>query len=361
MELYGRDPVTRAIDLLHLGRDRVICAYVAGGLIVDPGPSSCVETLLDGLGGVTPRGLLLTHIHLDHAGASGVLCRRFPDLVVYVHETGAPHLVDPSKLLASATRLHGDDMDELWGEVAPVPSHRIRALSGGERVEGFQVAYTPGHASHHVCYFHEDSGDAYVGDTAGVRIPPYEHTVAPTPPPDIDVEAWLDSLHKIAAWNPQSLQLSTLGRRGLGPPGRRGAVHRPPRGRAARSYGSRHDGGLRAGRAARPALPRPRPLLAEAGRMNETIELPRVDEPGTGLDDNWRVIVLNDDHNTFEGVAAALSRILPGVSYDQGMAMANKIHNTGRAIVWTGAREPAELYWEQLKDAGLTMAPLEQG
>jgi glyoxylase-like metal-dependent hydrolase (beta-lactamase superfamily II) len=189
----------------------VICAYVAGGLIVDPGPSSCVETLLDGLGGVTPRGLLLTHIHLDHAGASGVLCRRFPDLVVYVHETGAPHLVDPSKLLASATRLHGDDMDELWGEVAPVPSHRIRALSGGERVEGFQVAYTPGHASHHVCYFHEDPGDAYVGDTAGVRIPPYEHTVAPTPPPDIDVEAWLDSLHKIAAWNPQSLQLTHFG------------------------------------------------------------------------------------------------------------------------------------------------------
>jgi ATP-dependent Clp protease adaptor protein ClpS len=95
--------------------------------------------------------------------------------------------------------------------------------------------------------------------------------------------------------------------------------------------------------------------------MNETIELPRVDEPGTGLDDNWRVIVLNDDHNTFEGVAAALSRILPGVTYDQGMAMANKIHNTGRAVVWTGAREPAELYWEQLKDAGLTMAPLEKG
>lgn len=95
--------------------------------------------------------------------------------------------------------------------------------------------------------------------------------------------------------------------------------------------------------------------------MNETIELPRVGEPGTGLDHNWRVIVLNDDHNTFEGVAAALSRVLPGVSYDQGMAMANKIHNTGRAVVWTGAREPAELYWEQLNDAGLTMAPLEQG
>ena len=95
--------------------------------------------------------------------------------------------------------------------------------------------------------------------------------------------------------------------------------------------------------------------------MTETIELPRMGGPDTGLDDNWRVIVLNDNHNTFEGVAKALSRVLPGVSYDQGMAMANRIHNTGRAIVWSGAREPAELYWEQLKEAGLTMAPLEQG
>jgi ATP-dependent Clp protease adaptor protein ClpS len=95
--------------------------------------------------------------------------------------------------------------------------------------------------------------------------------------------------------------------------------------------------------------------------MTETIELPRTGGPDTGLDDNWRVIVLNDNHNTFEGVAKALSRVLPGVSYDQGMAMANRIHNTGRAIVWSGAREPAELYWEQLKEAGLTMAPLEQG
>jgi ATP-dependent Clp protease adaptor protein ClpS len=92
-----------------------------------------------------------------------------------------------------------------------------------------------------------------------------------------------------------------------------------------------------------------------------TVELPRVGGPGSGLEDNWRVIVLNDDHNTFEGVATTLSRVLPGVSYAQGMTMANKIHNRGQAIVWSGAREPAELYWEQLSDAGLTMAPLEQG
>jgi glyoxylase-like metal-dependent hydrolase (beta-lactamase superfamily II) len=182
-----------------------------GDLIIDPGPASCVETLLERLGPAQPRALLLTHIHLDHAGAAGVLCRRFPDLAVYVHETGAPHLIDPSKLLQSAGRLYGDDMWELWGEVAAVPADRVRTLKGGETVEGFRVAYTPGHASHHVCYLLEETGDAYVGDVAGVRIPPYEHTEAPTPPPDIDVEAWLDSLHTVACWNPHSLCLTHFG------------------------------------------------------------------------------------------------------------------------------------------------------
>jgi glyoxylase-like metal-dependent hydrolase (beta-lactamase superfamily II) len=203
--------VSRPIDVLHLGRDRVICAYEVDGAIVDPGPASCVETLIDRLGPVEPRALLLTHIHLDHAGATGVLCRRYPKLKVYVHEVGAPHLIDPSKLLQSAGRLHGDDMWELWGEVAPVPEERITTLSGGETVEGFRVAYTPGHATHHVSYLHEQSGDAYVGDVAGVRIPPYDHTIAPTPPPDIDLEAWLDSLHTLASWNPQTLRLTHFG------------------------------------------------------------------------------------------------------------------------------------------------------
>jgi glyoxylase-like metal-dependent hydrolase (beta-lactamase superfamily II) len=203
--------VTRAIDVMHLGRDRVICAYETGGLIVDPGPASCCEALIEGLGPVVPRALLLTHIHLDHAGASGVLARRFPELVVYVHERGAPHLIDPSKLLESASRLYGDDMERLWGEVAPVPEDRIRVLKGGETVEGFEVAYTPGHASHHVSYFDPEAGAAYVGDMGGVRIPPHEFTLAPTPPPDIDLEAWLDSLHKIAAWNPSELRLTHFG------------------------------------------------------------------------------------------------------------------------------------------------------
>jgi glyoxylase-like metal-dependent hydrolase (beta-lactamase superfamily II) len=203
--------LSRAIDVLHLGRDRVICAYEVDGLIIDPGPASSLDTLLDRLGSARPRALLLTHIHLDHAGATGVLCRRFPELQVYVHERGAPHLIDPSKLLQSAGRLYGDDMWELWGEVAPVPEERVHRLRGGENVEGFRVAYTPGHASHHVCYLHEDTGDAYVGDMGGVRLPPYEHTVAPTPPPDIDVDAWLDSLHTVAAWNPRSLCLTHFG------------------------------------------------------------------------------------------------------------------------------------------------------
>ena len=204
--------VSRAIDVMHLGRDRVICAYDVGGAIVDPGPTTCVEVLVDALGGLIPRALMLTHVHLDHAGAAGVLSRRFPELVVYVHESGAPHLADPSKLLESAARLYGDDMDRLWGEVGPVPEERIRPLRGGEEVEGFKVAYTPGHASHHVSYLHIDTGDVYVGDTAGVRIPPYEHTVAPTPPPDVDIEAWLDSLQTIAQWNPLALCLTHFGR-----------------------------------------------------------------------------------------------------------------------------------------------------
>jgi len=196
---------------MHLGRDRVICAYEVNGLIIDPGPGSCVETLLDQLGPTKPRALLLTHIHLDHAGASGILCRRFPELQVYVHEVGAPHLIDPSKLLESAGRLYGDDMWELWGEVAPVPEDRVHALSGGETVDGFRVAYTPGHASHHVCFLHEATGWAFVGDMAGVRIPPSGLTLAPTPPPDIDVEAWEHSLSVIAAWEPAGLALTHFG------------------------------------------------------------------------------------------------------------------------------------------------------
>ena len=201
----------REIDVDHEGRSRVICCYEVDGVLVDPGPESSVETLLAKLDGLEPRALLLTHIHFDHAGASGALVRRYPDLPVYVHDRGAPHMVDPERLVASARRLYGEDFDRLWGEVIPVPDDNIRVLHGDERVEGFRVAYTPGHASHHVSYLHEDSGIAYVGDVAGVRIQPEEIVVAPTPPPDVDVEAWHRSLDTVARWDPSALAPTHFG------------------------------------------------------------------------------------------------------------------------------------------------------
>lgn len=167
--------------------------------------------MLDAIGGEQPRALLLTHIHLDHAAATGAMVRRWPDLEVYVHERGAPHLIDPSKLLASAERLYGDKLNYLWGEILPVPEQNVRVLAGGETVQGMQVAYTPGHASHHVTYFHEESGTAFTGDVAACRIPPSHLVVPPTPPPDIDIEVWEESLDTVAAWNPQRLALTHFG------------------------------------------------------------------------------------------------------------------------------------------------------
>ena len=190
----------------------MIGCWQVGEVLIDPGPESSLGALLDELGDWEPRALLLTHIHLDHAGATGVLVRRFPDLPVYVHERGARHLVDPSKLLASARRVYGDEMESLWGEVAAVPEENVRALTGGERVEGLRVEYTPGHAVHHVTYLHEQTGDAYVGDVAGIRIPPHAHTYAPTPPPDIDIPLWLESIERVRALEPGALCLTHFGR-----------------------------------------------------------------------------------------------------------------------------------------------------
>lgn len=204
----------RAIDVRYLGIERVICCWQVGDVLVDPGPEPSLPTVLAALGDARPRALLLTHIHLDHAGGAGALVRRWPDLEVYVHARGAPHLVDPAKLLASAGRLYGAEMDRLYGEIVPIPAARVRPLRGGETLPlagGVRVAATPGHASHHLAYLHEASGRAFVGDVAGVRIPPSALTIAPTPPPDIDVEAWERSLDLIAAWRPTSLGLTHFG------------------------------------------------------------------------------------------------------------------------------------------------------
>ncbi|MDX6670404.1 MAG: hypothetical protein QOI91_767 [Solirubrobacteraceae bacterium] len=201
----------RPIDVRHLGRERVICCWQVGDLLIDPGPESSLDTLVDALGGEAPRALLLTHIHLDHAGATGAIVRRWPHVEVYVHERGARHLANPSKLVASAGRLYGDRMQELWGEIVPVPQENLRPLAGGETVDGFRVAYTPGHASHHVSYLHEDSGRAFAGDVAGVQIRPGGIVLPPTPPPDIDLEAWNDSLSLLAEWKPESLAITHFG------------------------------------------------------------------------------------------------------------------------------------------------------
>jgi glyoxylase-like metal-dependent hydrolase (beta-lactamase superfamily II) len=200
----------REIDVRHLDRERVICCFALDGVIVDPGPESSHRTLLDALGDEVPRAILLTHIHLDHAGATGALVRRWPHAEVWVHERGARHVVDPSKLVASATRLYGDEMARLWGEIVPVPEENLRVLTGGERMDGFRVAYTPGHASHHVSYLHEETGTAFVGDVGGVRIDGGP-IVPPTPPPDIDLDAWRASLDLVAGWSPQRLAVTHFG------------------------------------------------------------------------------------------------------------------------------------------------------
>lgn len=201
----------RVIDVMHLGRPHVIGCWEVDGVLVDPGPESSIGTVLEAIGNEKPRALLLTHIHLDHAAATGALVRRWPDLEVYVHERGAPHLIDPSRLLASAERLYGDRLEYLWGQILPVPEENVRPLVGGETVLGMRVAYTPGHASHHVCYLHEESGTAFVGDVAACRIPPSKLVVPPTPPPDIDIEAWERSLDLVAEWEPERLGLTHFG------------------------------------------------------------------------------------------------------------------------------------------------------
>jgi len=217
-------PNTTLIDVEYLGNSEIIAACLIEGEgnvgIVDPGPASALTTLrskLDQLG-VGVKGLdsiLLTHIHLDHAGATGTLVRENPRIRVYVHERGAPKMIDPTKLLDSARRLYGDQMDRLWGVFLPVPAENVCALAGGERLSlggrQLEVAYTPGHASHHVSYFDRATGLAFVGDTAGIRISNRQTILPITPPPDIDLEAFSRSWQKIREWGPERIFLTHFG------------------------------------------------------------------------------------------------------------------------------------------------------
>ena len=209
----GPDP----LDLMHQGADRVIGSYLLetddGLALFDCGPSTCLPRLKAALlergvelGDV--RHLLLSHIHLDHAGAAGVLVRAHPGLQVHVSEIGAPHLADPSRLETSARRLYGDTFDTLWGELAPVPQQNIRVVAA--RVLGLDCFPTQGHASHHVSYL-DGAGTLYAGDAAGVRIHPDRAVLPPTPPPDFDLEVWLETIDEIERRRPEHLALIHFG------------------------------------------------------------------------------------------------------------------------------------------------------
>jgi len=215
---------TTLLDLDWAGHPRSIAsALLRSGdavALVDPGPSSTIPHLREQLAVHGLRisdldAVFLTHIHLDHAGASGSLVRENPRLRIYVHSRGAPHMTDPSKLLDSARRLYGDTMQRLYGEFLAVPQSNLNILEGGETLSfgsrQLQVVYTPGHASHHVTYFDASEGVAFVGDTAGIAIEGHPYILPATPPPDINLELWNTSLDAIAALKPKRLFLTHFG------------------------------------------------------------------------------------------------------------------------------------------------------
>ncbi len=222
--LREEQPGTWQISLPFLGEHGIIGSYLLtdehGLALVDPGPGSTVEALLSELraAGFDPaaiRHILLTHIHLDHAGATGTLARLLPEAQIYVHSRGAPHLADPSKVLASAARIYGERMETLWGPVEAVPTARLHSLEDGSvlNVAGrrLEVHYTPGHAVHHVVFFDVHSGELFAGDVAGVRLQDIDYVRPPTPPPDLDLEAWSESLSRITRLRPDVLYLGHFG------------------------------------------------------------------------------------------------------------------------------------------------------
>lgn len=208
------------IDLDFMGTEQVIASFLlldergASAALIETGPTTCLDRLTAGLEehGVSNedvRQVFVTHIHLDHAGASGHLSELLPNATFYVHEVGYPHLADPSKLVKSASRIYGERMEELWGEARPVPEDSIVILKDKSETEtagGVLVAHdTPGHAYHHLAYLEPDSGALFTGDVAGIRLPGQSYIRPPTPPPEIDVEAWMQSINHIRQIGPNSL------------------------------------------------------------------------------------------------------------------------------------------------------------
>lgn len=190
------------IDLNFMGRANAIAAYLipyaGGGVLVECGPGSTTTDLEKGLAKHGFRAeditdVLLTHIHLDHAGAAGWFARR--GARIHVHSAGAPHLLDPEKLLSSAKRIYGDMMDELWGDFLPVPENQLDILQDGNVVSidglSFQAVETLGHANHHFVYI--SNGTCFSGDIAGVRMPGVKYLRLPVPPPEFNLEQWRES------------------------------------------------------------------------------------------------------------------------------------------------------------------------
>jgi glyoxylase-like metal-dependent hydrolase (beta-lactamase superfamily II) len=211
------------IDLKHGNRDRYIaCCMLDCGkelALVDPGPSSTLDELVRNLkergASVSDVGtILLTHIHFDHAGATGTLVEQNPRIRVFVHERGAAHLIDPARLLKSASRVFGSNIEEFWGAFKPVPARNLSVLNGGEEItigeRRFEVLYTPGHAVHHISYFEMDSKVAFVGDAAGVRIT-NSYVYPATPPPDVDLAQLNESVDLIESREPERLFLTHFG------------------------------------------------------------------------------------------------------------------------------------------------------
>src|SRR5579871_243317 len=215
------------IDTLFQGERGTIASYLLTGdnglALIDVGSGATVEQLLAGVraAGFDPtdiRHLVLTHIHLDHAGASGALVRRIPEAQVYVHRLGAPHLAHPEKLLSSAQRIYGDKMDRLWGTTEPVPEDHLHVVEDGQRItvgsRTLLALYTPGHAIHHLAYFDEQRGELFAGDVAGVQLEGSDYVRPPTPPPDLNLEDWYASIDRIEALHPSVLYLPHFGRVG---------------------------------------------------------------------------------------------------------------------------------------------------